>query len=331
MTGQDSGHAPPSGFSWGDYLDALVAHHGTLTALAWRLVQAGDFADDVGSVERGLRRLRGRGQRDGGEWGRRLLRLCGVPRPVAARTQWMGVYHSRFTDLPVPLCLDQLRLWDRPPVSESWARIWICLGLANVALRSGEPDEAARALGQARGLAAHAPVAAQLELWLVEAFLASNQDDRATVAERLAQVGARLTAPELDAEDAACFRARWLDQQAWQVNHPPDGGAPDPARARALYEQLPDAGLPPFAGCRRENGLAYACWKLGLTDEALGHAEAACRYAGDGGYLRLRAMSLLLRARIVGGAAGAPIRERARAIAGQLEDRALIARIDRKT
>src|SRR5206468_6113218 len=69
-----------SGFSWGDYLDALVTHHGTLTALAWRLVQAGDFADDVGSVERGLRRLRGRGQRDGGEWGRRLLRLCGVDR-----------------------------------------------------------------------------------------------------------------------------------------------------------------------------------------------------------------------------------------------------------
>jgi hypothetical protein len=330
VTGQETGQGPPGGFTWGDYLQALVEHHGTLTALAWRLVQAGNFADDVGSVERGLRRLRARGQKDGGEWGRRLLRLCGVPRSVAARTQWMGVYHSRFTDLPLSLCVDQLRLWDRPPVSESWARIWLRLGLANAALRQGNLAQANQELAQARGLAAHAPVAAQVELLLVEAFAASAVDDRATVEARLAEVGARLASPELDADDAACFRARWLDQRAWQLNHPSQPRAPDPARARALYEQLPDGGLPPFAGCRRENGLAYALWKLGHTDEALRHSEAACRYAGDGGYLRLRAMTLHLRARILGGEAGAEVRRRARAIAEQLEDRALLARLDRK-
>ena len=70
-TGQVPGHA--AGFTWGDLLATLVAAHGTLAAVAWRLVEQAP-GDDVASVERALRRLRRRGQLDGGLWGQRLLR-----------------------------------------------------------------------------------------------------------------------------------------------------------------------------------------------------------------------------------------------------------------
>lgn len=39
--GQKAGHAPPAGFTWGDYLGALVSEAGTLTAVAWQLVARG--------------------------------------------------------------------------------------------------------------------------------------------------------------------------------------------------------------------------------------------------------------------------------------------------
>src|SRR5262245_25772790 len=80
--GQNPGHAdagPPPGYSWGDLVEALVTSHGTLTQVAWKLVERSDASDDVASVERALRRLRTRGQLDGGSWGTRLLRVFGVP------------------------------------------------------------------------------------------------------------------------------------------------------------------------------------------------------------------------------------------------------------
>src|SRR5262249_29122459 len=112
-TGQQTEPTEPladsaSGFGWGDYLAWLVAEHGTLTAVSWKLVE---HAEDVATIERALRRLRGRGQRDGGIWGQRLLRVFGVPRTIEQRLRWMGLYHSPFNDLPLPLCCDQLRLW----------------------------------------------------------------------------------------------------------------------------------------------------------------------------------------------------------------------------
>ena len=58
-TGQDPGHA--AGFTWADLLAALVAVHGTLSAVAWRLVELAP-GDDIASIERALRRLRSRGQ-----------------------------------------------------------------------------------------------------------------------------------------------------------------------------------------------------------------------------------------------------------------------------
>src|SRR5205807_7244762 len=99
--------------------------------------------DDVANIERALRRLRGRGQRDGGVWGQRLVRRFGVQRAVTERVRWMGLYHSPFNDLPLSLCLDQLRLWDRPPIAETRARVWIELGYASCALRQRRQDTAA--------------------------------------------------------------------------------------------------------------------------------------------------------------------------------------------
>ena len=38
---------------------------------------------------------------------------------VAARVRWMAAYHSRFTDLPVAIGEDIVRLWDHPPTTDS--------------------------------------------------------------------------------------------------------------------------------------------------------------------------------------------------------------------
>ncbi|MFY0534527.1 hypothetical protein [Nannocystis pusilla] len=89
--GQDSGQA--AGFTWGDLLAALIEQHGTLAAVAWKLIEQAP-GDDVASIERALRRLRQRGQLDGGVWGQRLLRVFGVPASVESRVRWMGLYHS---------------------------------------------------------------------------------------------------------------------------------------------------------------------------------------------------------------------------------------------
>src|SRR6185295_2309897 len=89
------------------------------------------------------------------------------------------------------------------------------------------------------------------------------------------------------------------------------------------------AGAPSFALCRRANGLAYARWKQGHRDEGAALAREACRHAGDGGHLRLRAMALSMLGRIVGGAEGEEAKRRAIAIAAGLDDEALRLRFDR--
>ena len=55
-------------FDWHAYVAWLVASHGTLTAVASRLSEQRGHREDVQSIERGLRRLRNRGTRDGGSW-----------------------------------------------------------------------------------------------------------------------------------------------------------------------------------------------------------------------------------------------------------------------
>ncbi|WP_437577085.1 hypothetical protein [Sorangium sp. So ce887] len=306
----------------------LVAEHGALAAVAQKVAHLATTTDDVASIERALRRLRRRGNLDGGDWGRRLLYIFGLPRRVEEGLKWMGVYHSRFADLPLPLCLAQLRLWDRPPVSESRARVWIALGFASAALRRRDLGAAGAALGQAR-LARAASVAARVEMALLEAFLCSRRGEREQVRDRLEEAGRHLAEEGLSSEERACLHARWIDQRAFQLNHPPPGEAPDRGGALALYASISSEDVHPFVSYRRDAGLAYGRFRLGERAAAIALAESACRHAGDSGFVRLRAMALLLLARILGEDEGAAARGRALQIARRLEDEELLWRGER--
>lgn len=310
--GQEPGQ-PPIGYAWGDLISTLVDEHGTLAAVAWKLIEHGD---DVASIERALRRLRGRGQLDGGVWGQRLLRVFGVPKSIEDRLRWMGLYQSPFNDLPLALCEDQLRLWDRPPVSESRARVWLQLAHASCALRRQDFDAAAEHVTLARS---SQDPCARAEAQLITAYIASR---------RGGDVEALLDDVELDtitdAAERACFEARLVDQRAYQLNK-----VNRDAEARALYAALPDADVHPFASYRRDAGRAWGEFRAGNTTRAIELAQRAIEHAGDGGYVRLRAMGLVLLAKV--GPAKADHLARARAIATRLGDRELLARVDRET
>ena len=325
--GHDPGQAgPPIGFTWEEYVDWLVSTCGTLAAVAERLASRRGFSDDVGSVERALRRLRARGQLAGGTWGTRALAAFGLPAAADARARWMGAYHSRFTDLPVPMCVDLLNLWDRPPVSEApGSRMWLALAHAKCALRSGNVEEASQHFSRGAASSAAAPPDALAERLLGVAFIASrNEPERVT---SLLDEVEPLLEREMDASDRACLHARWVDQRAYEINK--GRGAPGAPSAEELYLSIPTSGAPPFALCRRANGLAYALWKRGEREGGAELAREACRHAGDGGHLRLRAMALQMLARIVGGEEGAECRHRALAIVTSLDDEALRLRFTR--
>ena len=307
----------------------LVAEHGSLAAVALRLAELATTPDDSASVERALRRLRARAQQDGGDYGRRLLRAFGLPRTVTGRIKWMGVYHSRFGDLPRSLCVDQLRVWDRPPVSESPARVWVELGFTGAALRARDFATAQVHLRHARAVRSN-ETAAKIEVGLVESFLASRLGEAEEAGNALAIVEPLLDDHELGPDERACLQARWIDQRAYRLNHPVDHCAPDWRGALALYASLPPGEVHPFVGYRRDAGLAYGHFKLGDHVTALAYAQSALEHAGDGGYVRLRAMGLGLLARILGDEAGAVARARALGIARRLEDEELLGRIEHR-
>ena len=322
MPGQDSGQAA---FSWREYVDAIVAERGSLALAALHLAERRSFEEDVGSVERGLRRLRERGSKDGGVWGERALRCFGLPAAVADRVRWMGQYHTRFTDLPASLCEELLRPWDRPPVSESPARIWVLLGRVGLALRRRRDQDVQALLEQAALLGNQAEPAAQIELSLVQAYACSRPDPE-LARPQLERARALLEQHRhaLREDDYACLFARWIDHVAYPLNKP-RRGAPDHQQAIALYEQIPADG-PLFARCRRENGLGWSHLSLGDRARAQTHARASVEAAGDSGSLRMRAMALNLLAAASEGEAAERAKARARAIARRLEDEALLVR-----
>ncbi|MGE0786106.1 MAG: hypothetical protein AB7S26_10485, partial [Sandaracinaceae bacterium] len=314
------GHDPGQPFDWAEYVAWLAAEHGSLAGAADRLAAQRGHVEDASSIERALRRLRTRGQSDGGTWGRRCLHLFGLPASVEARLRWMGHYHSRFTDLPVALCLDTLRAWDRPPVIASPARAWIALGLASVALRREDRASAQEQLARVMG---NAPPAALAERALVASFIEAREHPEAS-ATRLDEAALLIDSlPE--GKDRACLFARAVDQRGWVLNVQ----RRDHAAAYALYETIEDDG-PPFARVRRSSGLGWSALLLGRRDEASAHARRAVAAAGDGGHLRLRAMSLQLLARTLDGDVAVEAAKRARAIADALDDETLRLRGERR-
>jgi tetratricopeptide (TPR) repeat protein len=310
-------------FDWADFVDTVVAERGSLALAAQHLAERRNFEEDVASVERGLRRLRDRGNKDGGVWGQRALRCFGLPAAVGDRIRWMGQYHTRFTDLPASLCDELLRPWDRPPVSETPARIWLLLGHASLALRRRQ--DAQPMLEQAALLAGQAELAARIELALVESY-AWGRSDPAAARDALDRAETLLEHRDepISPNDHACLFARWIDQEAYPLNKPGGSRASHEAAA-ALYERIPLDG-PLFARCRRENGLGWTHLQLGDRERAREHAIASVRAAGDAGSLRLRAMALNLLAACTEGAEADDAKARAREIARQLEDEALLVR-----
>ncbi len=266
-----------------------------------------------------MRRLRTRGQRDGGAWGQRLTRVFGMPKTVEDRVRWLGLYHSPFNDLPVGLCLDQLRLWDRPPMSGSRARLWVHLGFVTCALRTRQLGDAKLHAARAREALTGLPAVydlARIELALVDAFIASR--DKTDVDGALDRAQQLLGGAVIDAGDRSCFVARLADQRAYQLNK-----AGEHVAALAIYEALPLEDTHPFASYRRDAGLAYGLHRAGRASDAREIIERAIDHAGDGGYTRLRAMGLLMLARITGDSTAIA---RARSIATRLGDDELLAR-----
>lgn len=326
--GHKPGH-PGTALDWASYLDELAGERGGLAQVAAELAAGRSFRDDVESISRALRRLRGRGSAAGGKWGERLLSTFGLPRAVDDRLRFMGSYHSRFVDLPVPLCADLVQLWDRPPTNESRSgRGWLSLARATLAMRRNQSSEIAVHLeaaasclaGIARGNGDSQHLLA-IEVALARAHFATR-DDRTRVAPELA-TAEQLLAALPTTEDAYCLRARWAGQRAHALN---SGG--EFARGLALHEALADGNdVPPFARSRRANGLAYARLQLGDRVAALDHARMAATFAGDAGHVRLRAMALLMVVRIAGPTAeGIEAHHRAGAIARALADDTLTTR-----
>jgi hypothetical protein len=322
-------HEPPSGCSWERYIETLSVVHGGKRALVDLLLHRGkgtvDLPQDPFTIERGLRRLATRGHASGGKYGRWLLRFFGVPEPLSLLARWMGQYHSRFSDLPLELRASQLNLWDRPPMCESSVAAWIHLGLASIAMRRRDRDEAeARLARAARGAPAAGP-AALVEMELLRARLLT---DRGGVGadDALDRAAASLDAIS-DRDEVECYAARLADQRAYRLLHPRGERPVDVVAAQAIYAAIEANSSQPFVRFRRDHGLAYCAYKLGDHGLARQHAHGAIDHAGDGGLLRCRVMALDLLAHVVGGAEATVLRSRAERIRAALGQEDLLARL----
>ena len=318
------------GLAWADYVERWVADCGGWLPLADRLIhRAGDAVDiplDPGTVERGLRRLSRRAHRPGGQYGRWMLRFLGFTTPVEQWVKWMGIYHTRFADLPAGLRLEHLALWNRPPISESPLACWIDVGIASVHFSRLDLAACDHWLSRAERHLAAIDHEAEIEVGLVRAQLETETGAHDAAARRLAAIETCLEHAALPINFTASYRARIQHQRAIHCTRPL-AGEPDLARARALYEVIPDSQVP-FVAFRKQVGLAYCAWKLGDTSLAIQLAERAVDAAGDGGLIRMRVMALNMLGRLVAPDRAHAINERARLMANALQDEDLLRRVE---
>ncbi len=320
---------PPLSFTWGQYVAQLTAERGGLAELARCLVEVAPasarLSDDPQTIERGLRRLRNLGSAPGGRYGRLLIRCFGIPGSITTWARRLGQYHSRLADLPIAVRREQLRLWDRPPISEAPAAIWVHLALASLALRTRDGAQVEARMDLARLGLRRAEPPARVELALLEARLAADRGALEDAGDHLDT--AEHTLPDLGREDAACVHARLLDQRAFLAVR---GWRDAPGcldDALALYDRIPTDG-PPFARFRRAHGRAWCLWRQGDRSAALSESRLAARHAGDGGLVRMRVLALTLQGHILRPEpAGAAVWIRARQMAEALGDDLLTAKI----
>lgn len=326
----DAGHIVDA-FTWREYVHALRSDLGGWTALANALQDRaeGELVEDPESVITGLKRLARSGQGPGGKYGALLLRTFGLPPNIARWGRLMGQYHGRFADLPVGLRREQLLRWDRPPVSESPAAMWVHIGLASVALRDRDLAEAKRRVLLASEVR-RPEVEARIEYELLVARVASEDGSAAAEAAALDAAEASLGSPALSDGDRLCYLARLLDQRAYRASR---GWRADTTQLRdalALYERIPEVPAPPFVAFRRALGRAWCLWRLGEEEEARAEARAACDHAGDGGLVRFRVMGLNLLAQVSGDTPEArDARARAENLTLALDDADLATRVQR--
>lgn len=321
---------PPAGLTWSEYIERWVEDCGGWLPLADQLIhRAGDAVEipsDPGTVERGLRRLARRDHKPGGQYGRWMLRFFGVTSPVEQWVRWLGTYHTRFADLPSGLRLEQLALWNRPPIAESSLACWIHLGIASAHLSRLDLATCDHWLARAEHHVAAAGPLAMVECALIRAEIATGVGDHAALTEQLAIVSERLPTANLPANELAPYIARHEALRAARFTKPPAGEAPDLERARAHYLAIPESTIP-FVAFRRCLGLAYCAWQLGDVAEATQLVQRAIDEAGDGGLVRMRVMALNMLSQILPEPAAAAITERARRMAGTLEDEKLLLRL----
>ena len=323
---------PPAGLTWGDYIERWVADCGGWLPLADQLIhRAGDAVEialDPQTVERGLRRLAARGHKPGGQYGRWMLRFIGFTSPIEQWVKWLGMYHTRFADLPSSLRLEQLALWNRPPVSESPLACWIAIGMAAAHYSRLDATAFEHWITRAEKQMAGAGAAAAIEIALLRAQIETDAQDPTRPPERWRFVEEQLTARVLPDADALVYRARLQHQRALHVTMLPElrGEPADVQRAREYYAAIPDS-THPFAAFRKSVGLAYCAWKLGNIDEAIRLAQRAADEAGDGGLVRMRVMALNMLARVLAADAASLVNERARRMATALEDEDLVRRV----
>jgi len=334
--GHVSGHAadaPPVGLTWALYVEQLVQTHGGMTALADELIrraqQSSEVPEDPQSVEKGLRRLARREHRPGGQYGRWLLRCFGVPSRVEDFARWLAQYHSRFADLPTSVRLAQLRLWDRPPVSESRAAAWVHVGLASVAHRLADLSGCRERLAMAINAAERTGSPALVEAKLLAARLATDDGKRVDAARFLEEASAALATTAHSRADQLCYRARIIQQRGYHLTKPLAGQAADVRGALALFQSIEEDAALPFVAFRKCAGLAYCTWQLGDAGEGARLARLAATHAGDGGFVRFRIMALNLLTRMVQPAEARELNLRAERLARQLEDEDLLQRVTR--
>lgn len=323
--------AQTSAASWG-----TLVHHWVEVCGGWaplcdqlqrRAAQAVSLPQDPATLEKGLRRLAAREHGDGGQYGRWMLRFFGLPSSMASWAKWLGQYHSRFSDLPVQLRIEQLKLWDQPPLSDSAQAAWLHLGWASLYHRLKDEDAMARRLALAKGQAPRAGGACELELALFIARGASDQGDDLGARRELERALALAQALD-DPIEQAIYIARHHDQLAYRLLHPTEGAA-QVEEARALFLALEPRIDAPFVGCRRALGLAYCHWRLKEDTLAQAQAREALEWAADAGLVRMRVIALNLLAHILGEDKGGVTRARARSLAMLLEDEELRLRVDR--
>ena len=165
-----------------------------------------------------------------------MLRLFGVTSPIEQWLRWLGAGHTRFTDLPSGLRLEQLTLWNRPPIAETPLVCWLEVGHRARAPQPARPRRAATTGSRAPSSTPPAAgAAAEIELALARVEAESDSRRHETSPPRLALVEERLRTASLPDAEALPFRARLAIQRAVLCTRPPPGSRARPRRcSRAL-------------------------------------------------------------------------------------------------